>query len=104
MSQKNTPTSKTTSRNAYFPISSSLWLYYAGWALITVCTAAGIAVVFVGMGLNWSFLRTFAWSGGLIVFGILAMIVFRAFGDLVARVTDIHNILEQQFGMQDSEE
>lgn len=88
---------KTPNKSPFQTITSSWWLYFTGRTLLMVCFAAGILVIFLGMGLGWSFLPTFAWSGGLIIFSLLSYVVFRAFGDVVARITDIHNLLEQRF-------
>lgn len=88
---------KVTARNPFQTLSSSWWLYFTGRALLTIGVVAGFLLIFVGMALDWALLPTFAGSGGLIVFGLVAYVVFRAFGDVVVRITDIHNLLEQRF-------
>lgn len=91
------PKEKTPIKTPFQTITSSWWLYFTGRALLSICFAAGILIIFLGMALGWDFLPTFAWSGGLIAFSLLSYVVFRAFGDVVARLTDIHNLLERQY-------
>lgn len=91
---------KTPNKSPFQTITSSWWLYFTGRTLFTLCFAAGILIVFLGMALGWDLLPTFAWSGGLIVFSLLSYVVFRAFGDVVARLTDIHNLLERQYNKE----
>lgn len=77
-------------------VTSSFLLYLTARTLAPVCFAAAIILFFVGMFFNWGLVATLCWSFGLVLFGMLSYVIFRAFGDLLVSISDLHSLLEER--------